>query len=88
MRREMTTSEAQLLLFSICNEHDLQKRRGDTESGGPGDVTAGLTAHSGKDWLVGHVPSVTDDSGLGDEESTVMDGNVAGRTKTKVCSIS
>jgi hypothetical protein len=84
MRREMTTSEAQLLLFAICNEYDLQKRRGGAESGGPGDVTA----HSGKDSLVGHVPSVTDDSGLGDEERTVLDGNVAGRTKTKVCSIS
>ena len=84
MRREMTTSEAQLLLFAICNEYDLQKRRGGAEGGGPGDVTA----HSGKDSLVGHVPPVTDDSAQGDEESTVMDRSVAGRTKTKVCSIS
>jgi hypothetical protein len=83
MRREMTTSEAQLLLFAICNEYDLQKRRGDAESGGPDDVT-----HWAKDSLVGHVPPVTDDSAQGDEESTVMDRSVAGRTKTKVCSIS
>jgi hypothetical protein len=93
MRRELTTSEAHLLLFAICNEFDLQKRCGDADGGPPGK----LTTHApslGAAPLVGGVPSEIgadvglDDGGLGDDENAVMDGSVEGRTKTKVCSIS
>ena len=97
MRREMTTNEAQLLLFAICNEFDQQKCNGDTErssvrDGGQagGDTGGGSSARDGV--LVGVNVGVKEmaSSGSGDDEDvdTVPITGLGTRNKTKVCAVS
>lgn len=90
MRREMTASEAQLLLFAVCHEYDEGRWATHGEhSGGGGDgvgVATGVCDLGGGEVI----------GGDGDEEDTLVESGAnrlhirgpRGAGATKVCSVS